>query len=538
MWLPVAVITVVALAVMLWLGHGSGVAAPAGPVAGMCPAPAGAGQPLRPDVAVSAERGAPAYGPQLHPTGTAPQQRQDLARSTVVEDSTYPEVSNPELDVLCYGLRLDWDGHELHGVATVTLRTTTATDRLHLDLLDALAASVALDGKAIASTQSANLLTMQTGPLAADSLHTLVITYAGEPAPVPAPSPRGDQTNGLGWVVEADGSVNTFEEPYGALTWYPCNDAPSDKAFYDITVTTPPGTVGVANGTFVSSSADSPDASRPARWTTRFVLDAPTAPYLTTLAIAAYHQDVQVMSDGVPFSIWYTEADRPQLERWRQAAATAYQWLTAKLGTYPFRTAGMVVTDGQSAMETQTMLTMSRDVLRANAQGVIVHELSHQWFGDAVTTRDWSGLWLNEGWAMYVELTYYTENLGPVPRSTVEEVCRVSVGKDGQAGSPLRGHFATNQVYLCPALMLSEIKETLGSDAFWSMGAAWAAEHRLQTVTRDDFARWLTAHTGRDFTDVMAKWLDHVTPLTQPTGKTPGPAPSSTPESTAGPAAA
>ena len=47
-----------------------------------------------------------------------------------------------------------------------------------------------------------------------------------------------------------------MQEPYGAFTWYPVNDQPSDKALYDISVTAPAPYTGVANGVLVDQTQD------------------------------------------------------------------------------------------------------------------------------------------------------------------------------------------------------------------------------------------------------------------------------------------
>ena len=77
---------------------------------------------------------------------------------------------------------------------------------------------------------------MVRSPLAEGERHELVVEYSGSPRPEPAPTTRGDFST-VGFTVTDRGEVWTMQEPYGAFSWYPVNDQPSDKALYDITVT-------------------------------------------------------------------------------------------------------------------------------------------------------------------------------------------------------------------------------------------------------------------------------------------------------------
>ncbi len=429
----------------------------------------------------------------------------EMAESEPVEDPYYPEMSNPEVDVLHYLLALDWDGDLLTGKTTVTFRATEETSTVRLDLSGALeAGQVVLDGEAIEHDQADDGITFETGPLAAGDVHSLVIPYAGQPQHTPAPSGRADLTAGLGWNLDGDGSVYTFQEPYGAFTWYPVNDHPSDKALYDTAITAYDGQVGVFNG-ILEASETSGDAT-----TNTWHLDEPAASYLVTIAIGPYTEHVQATPSGMDISYWLRPEDEGLLPTLQRDATDAFEWAVEHIGDYPFSSLGLVVVGGASAMETQTMITLSAGAVE-RPDAVILHEVSHQWFGDSVTPRDWQGMWLNEGWAMYCQQWFETDTSRTQYALGIENWRRYDLTSrltSGPPGDYDPESFGDVNVYLGPALMLDRIRQRLGDARFEEIVKAWAAEHEGETVDRQIFTNWLNRETGMNFTRLISRWLD------------------------------
>src|SRR5262249_17261054 len=95
-------------------------------------------------------------------------------------------------------------------------------------------------------------------------------------------------------------------------------------------------------------------------------------------------------------------------------------WLKARAGAYPFSTYGSFVIDAAigASLETQTLSIFDRQVFEGTFKTwptTMLHELSHQWFGDSVSPREWSDVWLNEGHATYYEWSYGAEHGGLRP---------------------------------------------------------------------------------------------------------------------------
>ncbi|WP_238006644.1 M1 family metallopeptidase [Dactylosporangium sp. AC04546] len=431
--------------------------------------------------------------------------------STPVADPMYPQYGNPAIDVLHYGLVLDWkpDTKTLTGTATLRLRAAAAVSDVKLDFSKAYTIDgVTLNGTPAGGTVADTKLTV-TGALAKDAFATLVVKYHGTPTTVPMPSHRTD-AEPLGLTVTKDGGLWTMQEPYGASTWYPANDQPSDKALYDIAVTVPDGWSAIASGT-----AQVPDGN-----TFKYSSTAPVASYLTTLAVGKYQKETAAGPHGIPLTYWYRAGADDKALPYLRKSPQYLTWLEQHFGPYPFDSGGVLMVPSESGMETQQMITMglpdygSDAAFKTGFDADLLHEYAHQWFGDAVTPTNWNDLWLNEGWATYAQ-HLYTNERDKVTAKAWEEWAR---GVDarlrqrlGPPGKPKADSFAESNVYICPALMLHQIHEQIGDAAFFALATDWAQKHRDTTQDRASFIAFVNQHTGKDFTSLINTWLDSPT---------------------------
>lgn len=447
-------------------------------------------------------------------------------RSDPVADPLYPAHGNPAIDVLHYGLGLGWApaSDTLTGTATVLLRATSDVPTIVLDLGSSLAVDgVSVDGATVGAATGGDKLTIRA-PLVADRPTVVVVRYHGTPRPVPMPTHRSDRVD-LGMVVTGEHGLLSMQEPYGAFTWYPVNDLPSDKALYDIAVTVPAGWTAVASGTPSGAPAQG-SAQGPAHDSTstyRYTSTDPTASYLTTLAVGRYTLEQVEGPHGLPVSIWYVKGQHDEFLPAARRIPDDLAWLETRLGSYPFPTAGLVFVPAESAMETQQTITFGvgrdgsarqRAKAAAGAETTVVHEFVHQWFGDAVTPSTWRDLWLNEGMASYVELLWEQDS---GRGSLAEQIARWRRddarmrSQSGPPGAPRADSFAENNVYFCTALMLHEIHQRVGEAAFFSLATDWVRAHRGGTVDRAAFVDFVDRHTGQDLAGLINEWLDSPT---------------------------
>jgi aminopeptidase N len=431
-------------------------------------------------------------------------------RSTPVADKLYPAHGNPAVDVLHYGLALDWSpaSKTLTGTATLQIRPVSDAAEVKLDFKPYAIDSTTVDGTATTTTVAGDKLTVPVA-VTADKPITLVVKYHGKPATVPIPSHRGD-AEPLGLTITKDGGLWTMQEPYGAFTWYPANDQPSDEALYDIAVTVPAGWSAIAAGTPADSQGN----------TFSYRSTEPVATYLQTLAVGKYTRVAATGPHGLPLTYWYRPGTDDKLLPIVKNSPKYVAWLEKRFGPYPFPTGGIVVVDSASGMETQQMITMGGKIpkLDANRKKVfdedLLHEYAHQWFGDSITSTTWTDLWLNEGWAMYAQYLY-EQDTQKFSDADLEKFLRKWDAdlrkKLGPPGNPRPGNFAETNVYVCPAAMLKELNDALGDQKFFAMATAWVQTQKDTQQDRASFLAFVNKFTGKDFTKLINAWLDSPT---------------------------
>jgi aminopeptidase N len=193
----------------------------------------------------------------------------------------------------------------------------------------------------------------------------------------------------------------TLSQPYGARTWWPCKDALTDKAdSIDIVLTYPAAYRSSSNGLPVQELRIGD--KKQDYWKHRY----PIATYLVAFAITDYELDydeVQLPSRKMPVLMYAYPEDAVAFQQATNAAKAGLIKFSELLGEYPFSRERYAQTQfGRGGgMEHQT-----NSFIASPHAWLVAHELAHQWFGDKVTNGSWQDLWLNEGFATYMELVY------------------------------------------------------------------------------------------------------------------------------------
>ncbi|CAL9580306.1 M1 family metallopeptidase [Streptomyces sp. enrichment culture] len=430
-----------------------------------------------------------------------------------VGDRLFPHLGNPGYDVASYDLAFTYTGSNrkpLRAVTTIDAWTTEALERVNLDFAHGEVESVEVDGEpAEFAAAGEDLVVTPRDPLGKGDWTRITVRHTSDPV--------YDEGREGGWVRTGDGLAMANQADVAHLV-FPCNDHPSDKAMFTIRVSAPDGYTAVANG--LQTGVDR--ARGTTTWTYRT-----RHPMATELAQVSIGRSTVLHRTGphdLPVRDVVPTAHRKELEPWLEKTPGQIEWMEGKVGRYPFETYGVLMADATTGfeLETQTLSLFERRLFTEPAyprwyvESIMVHELAHQWFGDSVTPRTWSDLWLNEGHATWYEALYAEEKAGRPLQARMKAAYgasdrwRASGGPPAAPKVPDPGSkisiFRPN-VYDGAALVLYALRQEIGRPAFERLERAWVTRYQDGTAGTDDFVRLASEISGRDLRAFLEDWL-------------------------------
>ncbi len=340
---------------------------------------------------------------------------------------------------------------------------------------------------------------------------------------------RITQGRGLYFFKAEPGRPRHYQQVYsgggtdGNPNWIPTYGAPNDKATWDLIARVPAGLTVVSNGRLVSDRADpvarAARATRPPKGVTHTVhwrQERPASTYLISL-VAAPLKKVSERWRDVPLDYYVYPEDLPQARRLFGVTPDIMEVFTRLTGVkYPWaKYSQTIVRDFIGGMENVGATTLVDWLPDARAyrdrpwyrQSLIPHELAHQWFGNLVTTENWSNYWLNEGLAEFMAGQYWGTRHG---RHAEEEFYldeyRRFIESDARRRVPLAS-YNSNNVYTKGALVMQMLKRHLGPERFWASMSRYLTRHSFGNATSDDLRRAVLQATGRNLDWFWGQWV-------------------------------
>ncbi|MBI5365932.1 MAG: HEAT repeat domain-containing protein [Planctomycetes bacterium] len=424
-------------------------------------------------------------------------------------------------DVRHYAIRLAFDPAHgaIQGEVAISFRPLhPAFSELKLDCSELhVTAAAGADGAALKFTHEKDTLAVQLGRTFGPGDETTVtITYDGRPR------------KGI-YFVRPDAAYPgrplqlwTQGEDEDTHYWVPCYDFPNDLATSECRVTVPAGQVAIGNGK-LAEIATNPDGTRTFHWKE----EVPHVSYLLSV-VAGEFTEHRADAAGLPllYVVPGSTIDADTVARSFGKTPDMIAFFAARIGRpFPFeKYAQCAVHDFLfGGMENASATTLTANTLHdarahgeESSEGLVAHELAHQWWGDLLTCADWSHIWLNEGFATYFA-ALYTEHAAGADDFRLEMQGNLDayLGEDGgeyrrpivcdRYAEPM--DLFDSHAYSKGALVLHYLRFVLGDAAWWKGIALYAARHGGTNVTTGDFRKAMEESSGKDLGWFFDQWL-------------------------------
>lgn len=237
-----------------------------------------------------------------------------------------------------------------------------------------------------------------SGPMAIEIAYTVSAPTGGMTFSLPTPGVDGRPPQGA--------EVHTQGQPQSNHRWFPVHDFPNIRVSTEVIADVPAGLAASSNGMLLAHTSEG------GREQWHWLQEKPHVPYLVSLVVGSFQRtELPAPLSGVPMAVWTQPADASLVAGTYGRTDAMIDCFERRFGIpYPWdRYDQLVVRNfGSGGMENTSATTMhpgavldETALLEGDIDGLISHELCHQWTGDLVTCRSWEHIWLNEGWATY-----------------------------------------------------------------------------------------------------------------------------------------
>jgi aminopeptidase N len=421
-----------------------------------------------------------------------------------------------EIDVKHVRLELDpdFDHRSLAGRATLTFAPIAKPlTRLRLDAVDlavsAVESSAALKDWDVGKT--AIILTF-TQPIAPGAETSVTVTYTAEPE-----DGWFYRTEAMGYP-KGDDHFWTQGEPERHRHWFPGYDYPNERFTSEVICRVPKGMTVLSNGRLVEEGAAGD------KTLFHWKQEQEHVNYLISV-VGGHFRKLEAKHGDLPLAFLTPPSEFAVAENSFRDTAAILAFFDEETGVkFPWAKyysvcvadfiAGGMENTSVTTLTTGTLFSSESENLRTSHR-LDAHEAAHQWFGDLVTCKDWSHLWLNEGFA-----TYYT-HLYDGKKSGEDEMryqllgdLRQIVSNPDEKPIVWRGYADPMEqfdyrAYPKGSWVLHMLRSQLGPDLFRTAIKTYLERHRNTVATTHDLAAVFEEISGRSWDEFFDQWVFH-----------------------------
>ena len=420
------------------------------------------------------------------------------------ELAAYNPKSQKFIDVLHYNIKLDlFPGvKKIFGDVTIKMKINDKNvPKIEINFYDNLEIrDLRLNGNKVKYDRSGKLLSIEKDDRTIDTAMVRIV-YEGTPKSLGFGSFNFER-------VDNHNQVYSLSEPVFASTWFPCVDLPDDKALVDIFITNDSSNVSLSNGKLIDTKTSG--ARKTYHWKTFY----PISTYLVALFSGNYKSVSQkylsISGDTLNLSYYALSKNIENAQRDFSDHPKYMRTFEELFGAYPFVKEKYSVAEfwwQSGAMESQTITGIGSNFIsgRKLFPDILIHELAHHWWGDAVGPKTWKDVWLNEGFATYSEALYW-EKQSDI--RALQSTLRAKFGMfpKGTLYNPGDAIFSS-LVYNKGAWVLHMIRKEVGDEHFFKILREYFKQYKYGNASTSDFKLLCEKISKKNLKTFFDQWI-------------------------------
>ncbi|AYN69190.1 M1 family peptidase [Euzebyella marina] len=428
--------------------------------------------------------------------------------SLLFSQDTYQRNSSADVKSYVFGLTLSDESNLIKGETEININFTQEVGPFSLDLIEkngeyGMTISQVLEGETPAKYTYNNHKIEITPGASEEKNRTYKVIYEGIPE--------------RGLVIDTTkfGQRSFFGDnwPNLARHWLPSVDHPYDKAGIEFRITAPDYYDVVATGEKIEES----NLGNGLKLTT-YKEPAPVAMKVVTIGVTKFASTLLGEVYDIPVSAWVYPENRLDGFSDYHVASKVLKYFIDQIGPYSYaKLANMQAKTQWGGLENAgTIAYFENSVTGKNeVEGLIAHEIAHQWFGNSASENDWNHVWLSEGFATYFAILYQESVYGNEKRKEELQLDRQQIIDyyqknpspivDPSIKDPL--NVLSVNTYQKAGWVLNMLRHKLGDEVFWKGIRTYYEKFRNSNAMTDDFREVMESVSGKDLNAFFEQWI-------------------------------
>ncbi len=404
------------------------------------------------------------------------------------------DVENYTMDI-----SIDLNSSIIHNVEVIRLNVLEELDTLVLNFYDNMKISrLNVNGNEEPFKREENhLFIFSHFP---EGKQIITIEYSGKP-----------ENLGLGsFSIKKWKDENIFyiiNEPVYAPTWFVCNDTPSDKAMFSVSIENIEKYLSISAGNL--DSIITYDSTKKYFWSTNYSI--PT--YLLSIYSGpynVYNDTVKLKTGNMELAVYTYNQNENSIKTALRTVKNSLKVFEELFGDYPFGKDKLAIVEipwSYGGIENYSAIGIGSNFFSAQGffNNLFVHEISHNWWGNSATLKSWKDIWLNEGFATYSEALYFEHLYGH--DALISTISNMKFNDYENSISNPRKDALTKLTYFNAAWVLHQLRREVGDQVFFDIIRKYYNRNKYGIISTSDFVKLCEEISQKDLKEFFDQWL-------------------------------